>query len=236
MTPARPVSAPRVALFALATAHAGPALSPHAGALGDLLGIVRRAPRPGSVALTFDDGPHPQATPRVLERLAGDGARATFFLVGEQVRREPALAREIVAAGHAVALHGDTHRCELRLTPGQLAADRARGAASIEDTTGVACTALRPPYGAASGAGLVLARRAGLRTVLWSRWGRDWRAAADGRSVARDVIRAGLGEREVVLLHDADHYGAPGCWRATVASLPAILEACRARGLETVAL
>src|SRR3954452_22020216 len=90
--------------------------------------VARRGRRPGDrteasgpdgggyVALTFDDGPHPQGTPAIMEALAAAGARATFFLVGEQVERRPALAAELVAAGHEVALHGHRHRAMLRLT------------------------------------------------------------------------------------------------------------------------
>ena len=80
-----------------------------------------------SVALTFDDGPHPEGTPAVLERLAERGALATFFLVGEQVERRPALVGEIVAAGHEVALHGHTHRGHLRLSPARCARTFAAG-------------------------------------------------------------------------------------------------------------
>ena len=80
------------------------------------------APAPG-VALTFDDGPHPEGTPAMLEVLARAGARATFFVVGEQVQRRPALLAEIAAAGHAVALHGYRHRLQLRLS----ASGAARG-------------------------------------------------------------------------------------------------------------
>ncbi len=222
------------ALTALVAVHAGPALSSHVGPLGDRLGIVRRTPDAGTVALTFDDGPHPEATPRTLELLAAHGVHATFFLVGEQVRRHPGLAREIVAAGHAVGLHGDRHRNELGLTPRAVAVERRRGREAIAAATGVWCTVQRPPYGAVSGAGLMLARRAGLRTVLWSRWGRDWRPGARAQSVADDVLGRGLGDREIILLHDADHYGAAGCWQAMVGALPRILQACGASGRRAV--
>jgi peptidoglycan/xylan/chitin deacetylase (PgdA/CDA1 family) len=216
--------------------HAGPALSSRVPVVCTRLGIRRQAVDSGTIALTFDDGPHPRATPRVLDLLAGAEAAATFFLVGEQVRNHPALARQIAAAGHAIGLHGDTHRNELRLTPRALAEDRRRGMRTIHDATGVMPVVHRPPYGAASAAGLALARRSGMQTVLWSRWGRDWRARADAASVARDVLGDGLGEREIILLHDADHYGAAGCWRATLGALPRILAGCRDAGLVTVTL
>jgi peptidoglycan/xylan/chitin deacetylase (PgdA/CDA1 family) len=224
---------------ALATAgviQCAPAIACHAPWVSDLLSLRRRLGFAGAVALTFDDGPHPEGTARVLSTLGDRGASATFFLVGEQVRRRPALAREIAAGGHSIGLHGHTHRCELRLTPSALADDWARGLDAIHTATGVLPSILRPPYGAASGAGIELARRAGLEVVLWSRWGRDWRSAATADTVHDVVVRAGSLEREIVLLHDADHYAAHGSWLATVAALPRILDRCEEQGLATVSL
>lgn len=221
---------------AAAVVQCAPAIACHAPPVCDLLSLRRRLPPGPTVALTFDDGPHAEGTPRVLSLLDRHGARATFFLVGEQVHRLPSLAREIADAGHGIGLHGETHRCELRLTPAALAHDRARGLEAIHAATGVLPTIHRPPYGAGSGPGIVLARRAGLQTVLWSRWGRDWRAAATAESVIDDVTRSGPLDREIVLLHDADHYAAPGSWRSTVGALPRILERCAEQGLTTVAL
>ncbi|HLI61267.1 MAG TPA: polysaccharide deacetylase family protein [Solirubrobacteraceae bacterium] len=223
-------------LGAAAVVQCAPASASHVPAVCELLSLRRRlAPGP-AVALTFDDGPHAEGTAQVLALLERHGARATFFLVGEQVRRLPSLAREIADAGHGIGLHGNTHRCELRLTPAALAEDRARGLEAIHAATGVVPSIHRPPYGAASGPGIVLARRAGLQTILWSRWGRDWRAAATAESVVGDVTRRGPLERDIVLLHDADHYAAPGSFRATVGALPRILERCAEQRLATVAL
>src|SRR5580693_5389268 len=84
------------------------------------LGIEDRTASGRGYALTFDDGPHACGTPAVLEILARERMRATFFLVGEQVRRNPGLAREIVAAGHVIGLHCDRHRNLLRLAPVQV--------------------------------------------------------------------------------------------------------------------
>lgn len=219
-----------------AAVQCAPAISCHSPRLCDLLSLRRRLPAGGTVALTFDDGPHPEGTAAVLSVLAGHDAKATFFLIGEQVRRFPSLAREIVAAGHSVGLHGETHRCELRLTPGMLVEDRARGLESIHAATGVVPLIHRPPYGAASGPGIAHARSRQMETVLWSRWGRDWRRSATADSVMRDVTRSGSLDREIVLLHDADHYGAHGSFRATVGALPAILERCAEQGLAAVRL
>jgi len=225
-----------VSLAAASVVQFAPAVACHAPAVCDLLSLRRRLPDAGTVALTFDDGPHAQGTAQVLALLATHEAKATFFLVGEQVRRLPALAREIADAGHAIGLHGDTHRCELRLTPRALRDDRARGLDTIHAATGVLPVIHRPPYGAASGPGIALARRARLETVLWSRWGRDWRAAASADTVVEDVTRKGSLGGDIVLLHDADHYAAPQSFRATVAALPRILARCAEQGLAAVTL
>jgi peptidoglycan-N-acetylglucosamine deacetylase len=184
-------------------------------------------------AITFDDGPHARGTPAVLDVLAARGARATFFLVGEQVLRNPALAGEIAARGHAIGLHCHRHRNLLRLTPRQVREDHARAVAAIEDATGVTPGLYRPPYGILNAEALRSARRAGQRTLLWSHWGRDWERRATAESVASRVTD-GAGEGAVLLLHDADDYGAPGCWQATAAALPRVLDTLAKRGLQAV--
>jgi peptidoglycan/xylan/chitin deacetylase (PgdA/CDA1 family) len=187
------------------------------------------------VALTFDDGPHPQGTPAVLEALREADATATFFLAGEQVVRRPALAAEIVVAGHRVELHCHRHRNLLRLSVRELLDDAERARAAIEEATGQAIADYRPPYGIFSGAGLRAVRRRGWRPVLWSKWGWDWSRRATARSIARrssSGVRAG----DILLLHDADYYSAPGSWVRTAAALPLILEELESRGLKSISL
>src|ERR1700759_1689736 len=98
-----------------------PGLAAALPALRAPLGVEDRTAHGSGYALTFDDGPHAQGTPAVLELLAAADVRATFFLVGEQVQRNPALAREIVDAGHGIGLHCQRHRNLLRLGPWQVA-------------------------------------------------------------------------------------------------------------------
>jgi peptidoglycan/xylan/chitin deacetylase (PgdA/CDA1 family) len=216
---------------ALLTAHPVPALCAVVPALRRPLGVRDRLDAAGAVALTFDDGPDARGTPAVLAALAAAGAPATFFLTGEQVRAHRSLAAEIAAAGHEVGVHGDRHRNLLRVGPRALRDDLGRAEAAIADATGRAPRLYRPPYGVLSAAALALAREHGWEPVLWTRWGRDWRARATARTVAAEATRA-LAGGEIVLLHDADRYSAPGCWRATVAALPAIVAAVRAAGLQ----
>jgi peptidoglycan-N-acetylglucosamine deacetylase len=197
------------------------------------LGVEDATASGGGYALTFDDGPHPQGTTAVLDVLDRERAHATFFLVGEQVRRNPALAGEILAAGHGVALHCDRHRNLLRLPPGAVRDDFARAEDAIAGAAGVVPLLYRPPYGVLNAAALALARRRGWRTLLWSHWGRDWEQSATAVSIAT-LLTEGAGEGSVLLLHDADDYSAPGSWRHTVAALPAVIDTMRARGLEPV--
>jgi peptidoglycan/xylan/chitin deacetylase (PgdA/CDA1 family) len=186
-------------------------------ALCAALGVPRELPRSG-VTLTFDDGPHPEGTPAVLEALGE--RKAIFFMVGEQVERFPALAAEVASAGHEIALHGYRHRNQMRVTPRWLAEDLKRGAATIAAATGVEPKLYRPPYGIFTPAGLALSR--GYERLLWSKWGRDWRARTTPVEIARLATRD-LGPGDVILLHDADWYSAPGSHKRTAAALPLIL-------------
>jgi peptidoglycan/xylan/chitin deacetylase (PgdA/CDA1 family) len=203
-------------------------------ALRGPLGVEDRTSSGTGYALTFDDGPHPQGTPAVLEILARERVSATFFLVGEQVRRDPGLAREIVDAGHGIGLHCDRHRNLLRLAPRQVRADIARAQEAIEQATGRAIGLYRPPYGVLNASALRIARAHGWRTLLWSHFGKDWQAQATPESIAARVT-LGAGEGSVLLLHDADDYSASGSWERTVAALPKVLATLTERGLKDVA-
>jgi peptidoglycan/xylan/chitin deacetylase (PgdA/CDA1 family) len=210
--------------IAIGSTWFAPAPAPVFAPLANALGLQRKLPGPAKgVALTFDDGPHRKGTPAVLELLRIAGATATFFLVGEQVDRYPELAAEIAAAGHEIGLHGYRHRLLLRRTVGGLEGDLDRGLDAIVGSTGTTPRCYRPPYGVFSAGALDLVRRRGWHPVLWSKWGRDWTRRATPATIARNATR-GLAAGDIVLLHDADHYGAPGSWRKTVAALPRILE------------
>ncbi len=200
----------------------------------DSLALPRRlGAAADGVAITFDDGPHPEGTPAVLQLLAGAGARATFFMVGEQVARRPALAAEVAAAGHLIALHGHRHRLQLRLGRRELAEDLRRGRDAIAQATGAQPSWHRPPYGIYSSAGLAEARANEMRPLLWSRWGRDWRKFTTPQRIFTRVTR-GLGPGDVILLHDADFYSARNSHRRTAAALAMILRELDHREVATV--
>jgi peptidoglycan/xylan/chitin deacetylase (PgdA/CDA1 family) len=204
----------------VAFSPAGPLLTPR------LLGLGRR----GHVALTFDDGPDPIGTRRVMDVLAVLGWRASFFVLGDMVVAHPGLVAEIVAAGHDVGVHASTHRSHRRMSPRRIADDLRRAHGTVA-AAGAVPAFYRPPHGALSPEGLLTARRLGMRTVLWTAWGRDWRAEATPASV-RDDVAAGRLDGGTVLLHDSDCASAPGSWRTTVAALPPLADLFAARGLD----
>lgn len=185
------------------------------------------------VALTFDDGPSPEATPAVLDRLEALNLRATFFPLASLVERHPDLVAEVVGRGHAVGTHGYRHLHHLAHSPAWVAADLAE-AARVMATVGLDPTWYRPSYGQATGSTLVAARLRGWRTVLWSAWGREW-TTTDPVGVAGRIARR-LRPGAVVLLHDNDAFGTPGMWRVGLDSLELVAADLERRGLEAVTL
>jgi peptidoglycan/xylan/chitin deacetylase (PgdA/CDA1 family) len=186
-----------------------------------------------SVAITFDDGPHPDGTPKMLEVLAAAEASATFFLVGEQVIKRPKLARRIVEGGHTVGLHGFMHRPHPLRKPEEMAEDFTRGLAAVQDATGTTPRLHRPPFGIYSATSLRMARERELQPLLWSRWGKDWRKLTTPSQITKRVTD-GVEAGDVILLHDADFYSARCSHRRTAAALPEILRMLKSAGLDTV--
>ena len=193
-----------------------------------------RAGRHGAAVLTFDDGPDGEGTPAVLEALASAGARATFFLLGEQLMRERRLGREIVERGHEVALHGHGHRPHDELSPREARDDLARGLGAVEAATGVRARWCRPPYGRFSDASYEACRALGLEPVYWSGWGSDWEEISPARIA--ELCGRDLEEGAIALLHDSARYASRGSAGPTAAAIPAIADAARERGLELVPL
>jgi len=182
------------------------------------------------VALTFDDGPDPASTPAILAELDRLGCHATFFMLGGMARCAPSLVAELVAAGHEAAVHGQTHQSMLSRGPRAVRRDIQCATDVIADAAGVAPRWFRPPFGALSSGAVTGARRAGLTTVLWTTWGRDWRAEATPDTVVADVLHHDVAGG-TVLLHDSDCESAPGSWRSTLGALAPLAERIRARGL-----
>ena len=187
--------------------------------------------------LTFDDGPDEDATAALLDALDLAGAKATFFLVGEQLLRNHAIAREAAARGHELALHGFTHRShdELSRVGGAASRDEiARGIGAFEAATGSSPRFYRPPYGRFNEWSYRASHDLGLQPVYWSAWGSDWEDVAPERIaelVSRDLVPGAI-----VLLHDSARYANRPTAMATVEAIPLIAEQAAQEGLELVSL
>lgn len=182
------------------------------------------------VALTFDDGPDPASTPAFLDVLGELDVRATFFVLGQMVERAPDLGRSMVAAGHELAVHGWDHRPMILRGPGETYRQLRRTTDLLYEVTGTRARWARPPNGILSTSFLVACRDLRLRPVLWTGWGRDWRADSTPVAVL-DTLAPQVRGGATLLLHDSDATSAPGAWRATLGALPELYARCRDAGL-----
>jgi peptidoglycan/xylan/chitin deacetylase (PgdA/CDA1 family) len=165
--------------------------------------------RPGELALTFDDGPNSVWTPRLLELLVRRDVRATFFLVGSRAQAEPALVRQILAAGHCIGNHSWSH-LNLALVPSATIEDQiSRTNQILAQITGSPIRFFRPPYGARRPATLGIAKRLGLVPVLWNAMTSDWKnPSADDIAIRLQTKIDRLyrsGHAANIVLHDGGH-------------------------------
>lgn len=198
-----------------------------------LFPVLSHGPRGrAEVALTFDDGPDPEITPRVLDALAARGAVATFFVIGRHAEAHPALVARMLEEGHGVANHSYAHPRLLNLRRGRaMAAEIEAGERVLRALGGPVRPLYRPPIGLKNPPLGRIARARGLQVVLWSLHGRDTRVTPPEAIAARVLGRVRGGD--IVLLHDGHDRGGPPR-AATPAAVAAILEGLAARGLATV--
>lgn len=187
---------------------------------------------PSPLYLTFDDGPDPEWTPRVLEALERHGAQATFFVLGWRVRRHPDLIEDILAGGHRIELHGDEHLDHTASTTEELVDDTEDVLDSLREL-GLIPQWWRIPFGQPAPVTHELAKDYGLRIVSWDVDPHDWRGDR-WQDQPSSVWEAGGG---VVLLHDAI---VPGIGRTdaenTIEIADAMLTAARRAGVPALAL
>jgi peptidoglycan/xylan/chitin deacetylase (PgdA/CDA1 family) len=197
------------------------------------------------VALTFDDGPNPPFTGRILDVLREERVHATFFVVGRAVAAYPALVRRIVREGNAIGNHTWDHAHLLVLTRGQVHAELQRTDDAIYRATGVRTRLMRPPFGVRDFDSLAQVHRDGYVPVMWSvPLPKDWEQPGDATIAKRVVDDVGPGS--IIVLHDGnrgmlcgrDRHVAPrACDRAQdVAATREIIETLRARGYRFVTI
>jgi peptidoglycan-N-acetylglucosamine deacetylase len=185
--------------------------------------FVLTGPRRGQgVYLTFDDGPDPEHTPRLLDVLRDLGVPATFFVIGERAARHPEIVRRMAAEGHAVGHHSYRHERPDRATLRGLAGEAAQTRALLLTLIGTDARLFRPPHGSVTARALWRLWASGHTVVLWSTDPRDYAtASADalGAYFERHPLRGG----DIVLLHDTHPHAA--------AVLPKLVASAQARGL-----
>ena len=227
------------ALGALAANHAVLTLAgllPRSTLLGpNLTRLPQAAAARGEIALTIDDGPDPEVTPRVLDLLDAAGARASFFCIGWRARENPALCREIVARGHRIENHGDSHSSAFSaFGPARMKADIAAAQATLSDISGQAPRFFRATAGLRNPFLDPVLAALDLRLAAWTR------RAYDTREGRPDVVRArltrNLGAGDILLMHDGHAAATPDGRPVILATLPQLLRSLADRGLTPVTL
>jgi peptidoglycan/xylan/chitin deacetylase (PgdA/CDA1 family) len=186
--------------------------------------VVRITPPHPWIALTFDDGPHPQMTERLLALLANEKVSATFFVVGKMADRYPYLVQEISAGGHEVSNHSYNHIRFSTLSPHDVVSELSRTRDVIRRLTGKDSTFFRPPGGHYSKASVRAASRAGFHMVLWSTITKDVEGAST-RAISFRILH-GAQDGAIILMHSGI--------QNTLEALPEVIATLRAQGYEFV--
>ncbi|HNM68263.1 MAG TPA: polysaccharide deacetylase family protein [Flavobacteriales bacterium] len=181
----------------------------------------------GTLALTYDDGPHPEYTPRLLDLLREEGVRATFFCIGAAVEREPAIAARIMQEGHAIGMHTMHHRLNWGFKNEERAATEIRDCAmAIDRATGVRTDLFRPPFGVTSPNTARAMAKAGVRPVAWDL--RTFDTASRNVPALIQRTLAKLDRCTIVVMHDT--------MPTAVEHTRAIIKAAKAKGRTFVTL
>jgi peptidoglycan/xylan/chitin deacetylase (PgdA/CDA1 family) len=196
-------------------------------------------PDPRQFALTYDDGPNDPHTSHLLDVLARQEVRATFFLIGKFVRQRPDIARAVRAAGHLVANHTLTHPVLLFSSPRRVRQELADCNAAIEDALGESVRYFRPPHGARRPDVLNAARELGLTPVLWNAMGYDWQANNSAAKIEAHLLKGIAANQRRdrgsnLLLHDGGHLGIGQDRSHSVAATASLLARFQPQGIRFV--
>lgn len=197
--------------------------------------VLGELPRDGRrVSLTFDDGPNPEATPRILDALAKHNVKATFFILGTHAERWPELVHRVLSEGHQIGNHGYFHRKLHLKSPAYVKRDIILGKRAIERAGAPAPKFFRAPHGFRSPWVTSIASSLGERTIGWSLG--VWDSDRPGVQAIVDRTLHGARPGSILLLHDGDGYNANGDRMQTAKAVPQIITGLRDRGFEFVTL
>jgi len=193
--------------------------------------IMRTSPRPSEklIALTFDDGPWPGQTNRILDILKDEGVHATFFMQGGRVKKSPGLAKRVADEGHLIGNHTLSHKRLTKEKPKEVRRQIVDGAKTIRSATGVQPVWFRPPYGAIDGDVWKQTRELRVKVALWDIDTRDWSRPGTSKIIRTAEKNARPGS--IILMHDGGDDR-----RQTIAALPKIIRDLKARGFVFVTL
>jgi peptidoglycan-N-acetylglucosamine deacetylase len=177
------------------------------------------------IAMTFDDGPSPETTPRLLDILKERNIKVTFFMIGQNAERNPAIVKRILAEGHEIGNHSWTHPQLSKLADDRVTEEINKTQTAIKDASGYTPVLMRPPYGAITARQKEwIEKQFGLNVIIWSVDPFDWKRP--GSSVIEQRILAGARPGAIVLSHDIH--------KQTVDAMPATLDALAAKGFKFV--
>jgi peptidoglycan/xylan/chitin deacetylase (PgdA/CDA1 family) len=177
------------------------------------------------IAMTFDDGPSPETTPRLLDILKQRNIKATFFMIGQNAERNPAIVKRILSEGHEIGNHSWTHPQLSKLSDDRVTEEINKTQNAIKDASGYTPVLMRPPYGAITARQKDwIEKQFGLSVIIWSVDPFDWKRP--GSSVIEQRILAGARPGAIVLSHDIH--------KQTVDAMPATLDALAAKGFKFV--
>lgn len=186
------------------------------------------------IALTFDDGPYPPYTQKLLKILAEKNVCATFFMVGENASKHPEIVKLVQAQGHTIALHAGYHKDLLKLSHGEVKNNIAYGKQTLENITGSPVHYMRPPHGFKDWSVVNAINDAGLTIVNWSIIPRDW--TNPGAHVIADRVCENAQPGAIVLLHDGDSPKNQASRDQTIEAVSSIIDRLRAEGYEFVTI
>jgi len=208
---------------------------------------IRDTASPLKLAITFDDGPNPAITPKLLDLFEQHNGRATFFLIGDFVRQCPALARETAQRGHSLGNHTDTHPNLFKCGPAEIRDQLQRCNDAIVEATSVTPKWFRPPYGLRNPWVIPVAHRLGMRAVMWTLLAGDWKAPSPewliprmnpiAKHAQQHVANpAASSHGDILCLHDGFHMHLNGDRHCTLAALQYWMPRWRDLGLEFVTI
>jgi peptidoglycan-N-acetylglucosamine deacetylase len=193
---------------------------------------VWRGPATRSVALTFDDGPDPHYTPRVLDVLKDAGVKATFFVIAEKALKYPNIIHRMMREGHEIQVHGYTHACVPLLLPSRSRKQLRDSAQALHQVFGIRTSLYRPTWGLCNWVVLAWLHKTKHKLVTWSVIVGDWRKTT-WETLMNRILRK-LHPGAIIVLHDSDEtfgseHGAPN---AVIEMLPKLIEHLRSQGYD----